>query len=73
MVICAAPTWLSRGNENMIVDMDNYAALSPPAGIRRRTKLSGKEVADDDSLTSVLLPVGDGLLAAKKEWSPEAG
>ena len=31
----------------------------------------GKEVADDDSLTSVLLPVGDGLLAAKKEWSPE--
>ncbi|MGH3336912.1 MAG: O-methyltransferase [Nocardioides sp.] len=33
----------------------------------------GKEIADDDSLTSVLLPVGDGLLAAKKEWSPEAG
>jgi predicted O-methyltransferase YrrM len=33
----------------------------------------GKEIADDESLTSVLLPVGDGLLAAKKEWSPEAG
>ena len=31
----------------------------------------GKEIADDDALVSVLLPVGDGLLAAKKEWSPE--
>ena len=33
----------------------------------------GQQIADDESLTSVLLPVGDGLLAAKKEWSPEAG
>jgi predicted O-methyltransferase YrrM len=33
----------------------------------------GKRVADDDDLVSVLLPVGDGLLAAKKVWSPEPG
>lgn len=33
----------------------------------------GKRVAADDDLVSVLLPVGDGLLVAKKVWSPEAG
>jgi predicted O-methyltransferase YrrM len=33
----------------------------------------GTRVADDDDLVSVLLPVGDGLLAAKKVWSPEPG
>jgi predicted O-methyltransferase YrrM len=31
----------------------------------------GREIARDDSLVSVLLPVGDGLLAAKKEWASE--
>ena len=30
-------------------------------------------VAERDDLVSLLLPVGDGLLVAKKEWSPEAG
>ncbi|HEX6150622.1 O-methyltransferase [Nocardioides sp.] len=33
----------------------------------------GKRIAEDDDLVSVLLPVGDGLLAAKKVWSPDAG
>ena len=33
----------------------------------------GRTIAENDSLVSVLLPVGDGLLAAKKEWSPESG
>jgi predicted O-methyltransferase YrrM len=33
----------------------------------------GKAVRDDDSLVPVLLPVGDGLLAAKKVWTPEEG
>ncbi len=33
----------------------------------------GKRIAEDDDLVSVLLPVGDGLLAAKKLWSPDAG
>ena len=32
----------------------------------------GREIAEHDSLTPVLLPVGDGLLAAKKEWAPES-
>jgi predicted O-methyltransferase YrrM len=32
----------------------------------------GRAIADSDGLVPVLLPVGDGLLAAKKEWSPEA-
>jgi len=32
----------------------------------------GRTVAERDDLVSVLLPVGDGLLAAKKVWSPEA-
>ncbi len=31
----------------------------------------GRTVAERDDLVSVLLPVGDGLLAAKKVWSPE--
>jgi predicted O-methyltransferase YrrM len=31
----------------------------------------GRAIADSDGLVPVLLPVGDGLLAAKKEWSPE--
>ena len=31
----------------------------------------GRTIAEHDGLVSVLLPVGDGLLAAKKEWSPE--
>jgi predicted O-methyltransferase YrrM len=31
----------------------------------------GKEVAANDALVPVLLPVGDGLLVAKKEWSSE--
>ncbi len=33
----------------------------------------GKRIAADEDLVAVLLPVGDGLLAAKKVWSPEAG
>jgi len=32
----------------------------------------GREIAESEGLVPVLLPVGDGLLAAKKEWSPEA-
>jgi predicted O-methyltransferase YrrM len=32
----------------------------------------GRTIAESDGLVPVLLPVGDGLLAAKKEWSPEA-
>ena len=32
----------------------------------------GREIAANDSLVPLLLPVGDGLLAAKKEWAPEA-
>jgi len=31
----------------------------------------GKEIAEADGLVPVLLPVGDGLLCAKKEWVPE--
>ena len=31
-----------------------------------------REVGDDDGLVPVLLPVGDGLLLAKKEWTPES-
>jgi predicted O-methyltransferase YrrM len=31
----------------------------------------GQEIAANDSLVPVLLPVGDGLLVAKKEWAPE--
>jgi len=31
----------------------------------------GREILDHESLVPVLLPVGDGLLAAKKEWAPE--
>lgn len=31
----------------------------------------GKEVAANDTLVPVLLPVGDGLLVAKKEWASE--
>jgi len=32
----------------------------------------GRTVAENDSLLPVLLPVGDGLLVAKKVWTPEA-
>jgi len=32
----------------------------------------GKEITGNDSLVPLLLPVGDGLLVAKKEWAPEA-
>ncbi len=32
----------------------------------------GRAVAEHESLVPVLLPVGDGLLVAKKEWSPDA-
>jgi predicted O-methyltransferase YrrM len=31
----------------------------------------GREVAAHDDLVPVLLPVGDGLLLAKKEWTPQ--
>jgi predicted O-methyltransferase YrrM len=31
----------------------------------------GKEIAANDALVPVMLPVGDGLLVAKKEWSSE--
>jgi predicted O-methyltransferase YrrM len=33
----------------------------------------GRAIAEREDLVPVLLPVGDGLLVAKKEWSPEAG
>ncbi len=33
----------------------------------------GRQVAERDDLVSVLLPVGDGLLVARKLWSPETG
>jgi predicted O-methyltransferase YrrM len=32
----------------------------------------GQQILDDEDLVPVLLPVGDGLLVAKKVWSPEA-
>ena len=32
----------------------------------------GRTVAEHDALVPVLLPVGDGLLVAKKVWTPEA-
>jgi predicted O-methyltransferase YrrM len=32
----------------------------------------GREIAERDDLVPVLLPVGDGLLVAKKVWSPDA-
>jgi predicted O-methyltransferase YrrM len=32
----------------------------------------GRIIAEDDTLVPVLLPVGDGLLLAKKTWVPEA-
>lgn len=32
----------------------------------------GVTIAEHESLVSVLLPVGDGLLLAKKVWTPEA-
>ena len=32
----------------------------------------GRTILEHDALVPVLLPVGDGLLAAKKEWAPEA-
>jgi predicted O-methyltransferase YrrM len=32
----------------------------------------GRTIVEHDDLVSMLLPVGDGLLVAKKEWSPEA-
>lgn len=31
----------------------------------------GRTIAENDDLVSVLLPVGDGLLVAKKVWTPE--
>jgi predicted O-methyltransferase YrrM len=31
----------------------------------------GRLVATHEELTPLLLPVGDGLLVAKKEWLPE--
>lgn len=31
----------------------------------------GRRMTEHDDLVSVLLPVGDGLLVAKKEWAPE--
>ncbi len=33
----------------------------------------GRQIAESEDLVPVLLPVGDGLLVAKKLWSPEAG
>lgn len=33
----------------------------------------GRAIAEHDSLVSLLLPVGDGLLVAKKVWTPEEG
>src|SRR5215217_1786790 len=32
----------------------------------------GRTILEHESLVPVLLPVGDGLLVAKKEWAPEA-
>ena len=32
----------------------------------------GRTIAEHEALVSVLLPVGDGLLVAKKVWTPEA-
>ncbi len=32
----------------------------------------GKAVLEHESLVPALLPVGDGLLVAKKVWTPEA-
>ncbi|MFS3129039.1 O-methyltransferase [Nocardioides sp. Bht2] len=33
----------------------------------------GRAIAENEALVPVLLPVGDGLLAAKKVWHPEEG
>ena len=46
------------------------AVLGPPVSLHGYGRLS--EVLPPVALVPVLLPVGDGLLAAKKEWAPEA-
>ena len=32
----------------------------------------GRQISGHEGLVPILLPIGDGLLAAKKEWAPEA-
>jgi predicted O-methyltransferase YrrM len=60
-----------------IVVFDNalwHDRVADPAQRDEETRVIrdlGKEVAANDTLVPVLLPVGDGLLVAKKEWSSE--
>jgi predicted O-methyltransferase YrrM len=60
-----------------IVVFDNalwHDRVADPAQRDEETRVIrdlGKEVAANDTLVPILLPVGDGLLVAKKEWSSE--
>jgi predicted O-methyltransferase YrrM len=58
-----------------IVVFDNalwHDRVADPAQRDEETRVIrdlGKEVAGNDTLVPILLPVGDGLLVAKKEWA----
>src|SRR3954452_20104398 len=51
---------------------DRVAAPAQRDGDTVAIRELGRQVAEHEDLVPVLLPVGDGLLVAKKEWSPEA-
>ena len=68
-------TWLLRPGG--VVAFDNalwHDRVADPAQRDEETiaiRELGREIADHESLVPLLLPVGDGLLLAKKEWAPE--
>ena len=45
---------------------------SPRESLLAQFRELGNAVRDHEGLVPVLLPLGDGLLVAKKEWAPEA-
>src|SRR3546814_658335 len=54
------PLWNNRGADPAQRDEETVA-----------TRALGRLVVESEGLVPVLLPVGDGLLAIKKEWIPE--
>jgi predicted O-methyltransferase YrrM len=66
--------WMLRGmrSDGVLTTVDKVADPAQRDASTVAIRELGKAVRADENLVPVLLPVGDGLLVARKVWTPEA-
>ena len=69
--IMADPDWIGNSVEQAWWSWDGRELLYTRKREGASIRDLGRTVAGHEGLVPVLLPVGDGLLCAKKEWLPD--